>query len=83
MEQIEIYNRLQIVFANIFNNLSIEIGPSTNASDIDQWDSMTHLLLIAEVEKDFSIEFKLKELMNMNNVGDMVSIIQSKLTPLC
>ena len=83
MEQIEIYNRLQIVFANIFNNLSIEISPSTNAGDIDQWDSMTHLLLIAEVEKDFSIEFKLKELMNMNNVGDMVSIIQSKLTSLC
>jgi acyl carrier protein len=78
MEQSEIYNQLQIVFAKVFKNLSIEITPSTNASDIDQWDSMTHLLLITEIEKEFSIEFKLKELMAMNNVGDMVSVIQSK-----
>jgi acyl carrier protein len=78
MEQTEIYNQLQIVFAKVFNNLSIEITPSTNANDIDQWDSMTHLSLITEIEKEFSIEFKLKELMAMNNVGDMVSVIQSK-----
>ncbi len=34
---------------------------------------------ITEIENDFSIKFKLKDLNKMRNVGDMIDIISSKL----
>jgi acyl carrier protein len=80
MEQNQIYSTLQEIFNTIFNEKSTSITAETSAQDIENWDSMTHLTLITEIESRFSIEFKLKELMNMNNVGDMVHIIQSKIS---
>ena len=80
MEQNQIYSTLQEIFNTIFNEKSTSITAKTSAQDIENWDSMTHLTLITEIESRFTIEFKLKELMNMNNVGDMVHIIQSKIS---
>jgi acyl carrier protein len=34
--------------------------------------------MIAEVEKHFEIKFKLKELIGMKNVGDMIDLILQK-----
>ena len=78
MEKNEIISKLQITFNTVFKTKSIQIDNSTSAKDIDGWDSFTHLVLIQEVEKDFNIEFKLRELMKMENVGDMIDIIANK-----
>jgi len=80
MEKNQIYSTLQEIFNTIFKEKSTSITAETSAKDIENWDSMTHLTLITEIESRFSIEFKLKELMNMNNVGDMVHIILSKIS---
>ena len=49
------------------------------AQDIDNWDSLTHMLLISKIEEEFEIKFKLKELNNLNNVGNLVEIINEKI----
>jgi acyl carrier protein len=36
------------------------------------------MLLISEIEKEFDIKFKLKELNKMKNVGDLITIILTK-----
>lgn len=77
-------NRDQIVadltplFHTVFNNADIVITDDLNAEKVDQWDSLTHLNMIAEVEKHFGVKFKLKELIGMKNVGDMIDLILSK-----
>lgn len=77
-------NRDQIVadltplFHTVFNNSDIVITDDLNAEKVDQWDSLTHLNMIAEVEKHFGVKFKLKELIGMKNVGDMIDLILSK-----
>jgi len=78
MEKNEILSKLQLIFNNVFTSRSIQIDNLTSAKDVEGWDSFTHLVLIQEVEKDFNIEFKLRELMRMENVGDMIEIIASK-----
>ena len=74
----EITTSLQSVFDRIFKEPSLPISHAFSAQDIDGWDSFTHLNLIQEIETEFKIEFKLKELMNMNNVGDIIKIIENK-----
>jgi len=78
MEKNEILSKLQLIFNNVFTSRSIQIDNLTSAKDVEGWDSFTHLVLIQEVEKDFNFEFKLRELMRMENVGDMIEIIASK-----
>lgn len=74
----EVRTRLNKVFCNVFNNDGIIITEQTTANDIEQWDSLKHLTLISETEEEFGINFSLKELVAMRNVGDYIRIIVSK-----
>jgi len=69
---------LNAVFKRIFENPAIEITPATSAKDIHNWDSMNHILLISEIEKQFGVEFELDDLISMNTVGDILRALQLK-----
>ncbi|NVO08519.1 MAG: acyl carrier protein [Bacteroidales bacterium] len=79
MEKLDIIEKLATIFRTVFKKESLIITEDLTANDVEGWDSLTHMLLIAEIENVFSIKFKLKELNKMKNVGDMVAIISSKL----
>ena len=79
MKKLEIENNLTKIFREIFSNTSIIISDDLTANDIDGWDSLTHMLLIVEIESFFSIKFKLKDLNKMKNVGGLIKIIQTKI----
>ncbi len=79
MERTEIVNRLTPIFRKVFNDESVEVTDGLTANDVAGWDSLSHMLLITEVENAFSVKFKLKDLNKMRNVGDMMDIIQAKL----
>jgi acyl carrier protein len=75
----EVETKLTYIFRRVLNNDSLVLTNDLTANDVDNWDSLTHMLLVAEIESVFSIKFKLKELNKMRNVGDMIIIIISKL----
>ncbi|HMU09188.1 MAG TPA: acyl carrier protein [Ferruginibacter sp.] len=79
MQKEEIVNRLTPVFRKVFSDNSLVITDELSALDVENWDSLSHMLLISEVENEFAIKFKLKDLNKMANVGDMIAIISSKL----
>lgn len=79
MEREEIVQKLTPVFRKVFGDTSLEINDEITARDVENWDSLSHMLLISEVENEFGIKFKLKELNKMVNVGAMIAIINSKL----
>jgi acyl carrier protein len=79
MEQ-DTINRLNNIFRQVFEDSSIQVSREMTASDVEKWDSLSHLTMIAAVEKEFGIKFKLKELVSMKNVGDLLTAIASKIT---
>lgn len=79
MDKPEVVIKLTEVFRAIFNNDTMVLSDELTANDVENWDSLTHMLLITEVESAFSIKFKLKDLNKMKNVGDMINIIMTKL----
>ncbi|HEU0136115.1 MAG TPA: acyl carrier protein [Flavobacterium sp.] len=79
MNRTDITEKLNTVFREVFNKPDLTVTDSLSAADVDNWDSLTHMILINEVEKTFSVTFKLKELNKMKNAGDMMDIILSKL----
>jgi acyl carrier protein len=74
----KIKSELQVIFRKTLNVPDLEITEGLSAEHIPAWDSLTHLLLISEVEIFFEIKFRLKELLTMRNVGEMISLIEEK-----
>ena len=80
MNKKDIYEKLTEIFHVVFTNPNIVLNDSLTANDVDGWDSLTHMILIDEVENKFNIKFKLKELNKLKNVGDLLEMIDLKLT---
>jgi acyl carrier protein len=68
------------VFQRVFDDQSIRVRPEMTASDIDGWDSLSHVNLITALEARFDIRFTQKELLKQRNVGDLMAAIEQKLT---
>ena len=79
MERKEIVDKLTFIFRTVFKDGNIVLREDMTADDVETWDSLTHMAMISEVEKCFSIKFKLKELNKLRQVGDLIAIVESKL----
>ncbi|WP_173337046.1 acyl carrier protein [uncultured Ruminococcus sp.] len=78
MNKNEITERLNRVFRDVFDDDSISVNENTTSADIEDWDSIEHINLIAAVENEFGIRFKMREVSGMKNVGEMIDIISER-----
>jgi acyl carrier protein len=74
------YARLTQVFHDVFDDESIVVHPELTADDVDEWDSLTHIRLVIAVEKTFGLKFSAAEVERLRNVGDLVTLIESRAT---
>lgn len=74
----EIYERLNKVFRDVFDDEEITVSTETVADDIEDWDSMMHITLVGAVEDEFGVRFKMGEVSTMKNVGEMAQIISER-----
>lgn len=75
----KILDELQPIFQDIFDDEELEITEETTADDIEDWDSMEHLHLAIAIEK-INIKFAFDEMKKLKNVGEMVMLIDSKVS---
>ena len=80
METSEIYQKLNEVFRDVFDDDTIEANENTTASDIDGWDSLAHITLVSAVEDEFDVKFDMKDVIAFKNVGDMARAIEKELS---
>lgn len=71
----EVMQRLTEIFRDVFDDDSINIYDTTTANDIEDWDSIEHINLIEAVEKEFNMQFQMREVSSMKNVGEMADIV--------
>ena len=56
------------IFAKVFGLMDNSINMSTSQENLENWDSLNHILLIVEIEKKFDIKFKVGEISELNSV---------------
>lgn len=78
MTRQEIIEGLTLIFRDVFKDSNLELSESMTANDVERWDSLTHMLMINEVEKKFEVKFKLKDLNKMKNVGNLIEILEER-----
>lgn len=76
MTRTEILEKVNEIFKDVFDDDDIVIVESTTANDIEDWDSLTHITLISEIESEFGFKFAMKDVLGMKDVGEMLDIIQ-------
>ena len=79
MNKEDILVKVTNAFSNVLEHDNFNLTNETTADDVDGWESITHMMIISEIEKAFNIKFKLMDLMNMNSVGDLLNSIESEL----
>ena len=71
----EVYERLNAVFREVFDDEEISLTDETTADDIEDWDSFEHINLVVAVEEEFQFKIPMGKVITMKNVGEMVDII--------
>ena len=71
--------KLQEIFQDVFDDDSIELFDEMTAADVEDWDSLSHITLINEIERGFGIRFSTKEVLQAKNVGEFLAIIEKRL----
>ena len=71
--------KLEVIFRDVFDDDSICLTESTNAKDIEEWDSLTHISILASIQDEIGVSFDMDEIIAMKNVGDMMKAIEGKL----
>ena len=79
MSREDLYIKLNEVFRDVFDDEEITVNDETTADDIEDWDSLEHINLIVAIEKAFKMKFKMGEISNFKNVGEMVDIILARI----
>ena len=74
----EIFEKLNEIFSDVFDE-EITVTAETTSADVEEWDSLTHITLISEVEEAFGFKFAMKDVLGMQNVGEMADIIQKNI----
>lgn len=79
MEDQEILSQLHTLISGVIRKKDLVLTPATVAADVPGWDSLTHMIIIDSIEKHFKVKFKLNEIMNFKNLGDVINTVKSKL----
>lgn len=65
--------------SELFNINKNKITLESNEEDIEEWDSLGHLSLITAIEKEFNVKLSTIEILKIENIGDIISILNKKI----
>ncbi|MBR3622883.1 MAG: acyl carrier protein [Selenomonadaceae bacterium] len=74
-----IMERLQDIFRDVFDDDELVLTKETSAEDIEDWDSLAQIRLIVAIEKEFHIKIPIDEVQELQNVGEMAELVKNKL----
>lgn len=78
MERSEILTKVQEIFREELELDDLVLTDETTADDVEEWDSLSHVQLVATMEEAFGIEFKSREILSWENIGDLIDSIEKK-----
>ena len=78
MTREEVFEKLNTVFRDNFDDNGINLTDSTSSADIEDWDSLEQINLVVAIQDAFGIKFNIDEVNAMKNVGEMADAILAK-----
>lgn len=73
-----VFEKLNRIFRDNFDDDEICLTDETSAEDIEDWDSLEQINLVVAIQDTFGIKFNIDEVNAMKNVGEMADAILAK-----
>ncbi|MDG1476830.1 MAG: phosphopantetheine-binding protein [Vicingaceae bacterium] len=78
MSKEKLLTEVQLICREIFKKPELTISESTSSDDVEGWDSITNVFFIDQIEKKFDTKLSLMDIMDMDNIGDLLSILEKQ-----
>ncbi len=72
-------DRIKDLMAGILKVETSVLDDDLEIGDIQEWDSMHHVMIITGIEKEFGIKFQREELIDLETVADIVTLVEGKM----
>ena len=73
-----VFEKIQDIFRDVFDDDEIVLTDETTANDVDGWDSLQNITILATIEEEFGIKFQIAETRHLESVGDLVNLVVNK-----
>ncbi len=67
------------IIRDILKMPDLELTDNSSSNSIPEWDSLNHVMIVDQIEKTFEIKFSLDDMLSIDNMGNLVQLIQSKI----
>ena len=79
-ERASVEQKIRSIMAKVFKINSNDINAETSADTIDRWNSLAHVDLLVNLQKEFDIEFTDSQLVEMLNYNTIVQNVTAAMT---
>ncbi len=70
--------RLAKVFSETFGPQAAKFSLATAPENLPNWDSIGHMNLVSNLEREFGLQFDVDEIMEMASAAKIAAIVRSK-----
>jgi acyl carrier protein len=74
----EVVQKLTGIFQDTFDDPGIQLFDAMTAADLDDWDSLQHIVLVLAIERRFAVKLNPAEVGKLANVGKMIDLLLAK-----
>nr|WP_294547281.1 acyl carrier protein [uncultured Rhodopila sp.] len=74
----QVIQKLTGIFQDTFDDPGLELFDAMTAADIDDWDSLQHIVLVLAIERRFAVKLNPAEVGKLANVGKMIDLLLAK-----
>jgi len=80
MTESDVYSRITPIFRSTLDNATLVLHGAMTTKDIPRLDSFRYVDIILQIEEALNIRIRPREANAVKNIGDLVALVQSKLT---
>ena len=66
------------ILAEAFGIDAGSVTPETTPDDVEQWDSLGHMHMVAGLESTLKIQFEIDEIMEMASVAQILKVLEAR-----
>jgi len=78
MAEASVFARLTRLLRDVFDNDELVATPGLTSQHVMGWDSLGHVRLFVEIEREFGVRFSATEIGSLKNVGQLAELILKK-----
>lgn len=80
MDRQEVFQSIIDICKDVFDNDALCLTEASTAADVEEWDSLTHLSLVNELEQRYGIGFTLDEVTGSRNLGELLNALMKHIS---